>query len=92
MKCPKCGGHTAVRASVDGVDGAEAHGHAYMVKAARAVYGWWSDSDFRVRARVCTDCGVSLRTIEVPVPDLADAFDDLRAGATFSDVVAASKK
>jgi len=90
MKCCKCGASTVVTSSVGGEVTGNARG--YLVHKAQAVYGWWSDQDFRTRERKCGSCGEQVTTIEVPLTDLRDAFDDLRALPTFASIVAGAKR
>ncbi len=91
MKCASCGGSTQVVNSVPGDYVGDKRG--YLITKAQAVYGWWSPQDFRLRERVCKSCSERAQTIEVPLLDLSDAFDDLRLkGATFNAVVQAANR
>jgi hypothetical protein len=77
MRCESCGGSTRV---TDTRDEATAREDDYLLRKGQDVYGWWAgDGGYRVRRRVCTTCGDSGATIEVPLSDLDKAFDDLRS-------------
>lgn len=72
MRCPKCDGPFGAVDSRPGtadLTGSKRRGTT-LVAWARSWVGWWSDTDWIVRRRVCTSCGHQQRTIEILEADL----------------------
>jgi hypothetical protein len=49
----------------------------YFLTDGYKVFGWWC-RDFEIRLRKCERCGIQIKTIEVSIEDLRDAFDDIK--------------
>jgi hypothetical protein len=76
MICDRCLGRTRV---IETRTPEKRHNRSSIEKLLNAgdtVFGWWS-SDFEMRRRRCSRCGIVFETIEVSVVDLRNAFDDI---------------
>ena len=80
MKCSKCGEATRVEDSRM-ADNTESK-YSWLVNRGRLVFGWWSQTDFRLRKRRCLTCGHKFISIEVELADLKDAFADVKERST----------
>ena len=78
MNCPFCEADTKVRDSrvwSPDVDSSFALIKPLLLLGNK-VWGWFSDM-FRMRIRRCVECGKEHETIEIPVSDLLEVFDEL---------------
>ncbi len=81
MKCSKCGHDSVVRDSRDGTcdaGGVLDDRRAWILNKVRQVWGWWSETDFKVRRRLCEHCHTQFYTVEIGLEDLRAALEDLR--------------
>lgn len=76
MICVKCLGRTIVIETRT----PEKHHNKTSIKklldVGDTVFGWWS-SDFEMRRRRCSQCGLVFNTIEVSEEDLRSVFDEI---------------
>lgn len=76
MICPKCSKSMRVVNTRSPDRGRDNPAVQYFLNDGYKVFGWWCH-DFEMRLRRCARCGMQLKTIEVIVTDLRDAFDDI---------------
>ena len=82
MICPKCSKKMIVIETRSPGKGEDYPSVRCFLKDGYDVFGWWCH-DFDIRLRKCPKCGARLKTIEVSIDDLRDAFDDIKKSRPF---------